>query len=335
MKRLSSMFTISDILRISMVPVLIALAASSARSQSVEEIRLTVGKSIVLDYPADIRQMSTSDPNVIDAVAVSTREVLLNAKAAGNATVVVWSRAGQRNIYSVTVEQNLESLRRLLKETFPNENIQIQSTRDSLALTGEVSAKDIADRALALVAPFGKSIVNNMKVAPAPADKQVLLKVRFAELNRNAQTSFGLNLISTGAGNTIGRITTGQFSAPGATSLGAGSSFTLTDALNVFAFRPDLNLAATLRALQSEGVLQIIAEPNLVTTSGKEASFLVGGEFPVPILQGGGNAGAITIQFREFGIRLTFTPVVTENGTIKMHVKPEVSTIDLNNAVRL
>ena len=85
--------------------------------------------------------------------------------------------------------------------------------------------------------------------------------------------------------------------------------------------------------MQIEGVLQILAEPNLVTTNGKEASFLVGGEFPVPVLQGGGNAGAVTIQFREFGIRLTFNPVVTENGTIKMYVKPEVSTIDLANAV--
>ena len=131
----------------------------------------------------------------------------------------------------------------------------------------------------------------------------------------------------------MGRITTGQFHAPRLLRIGRGTTFSLTDALNIFAFRPDLNLAALLRALQIEGVLQILAEPNLVTTTGKEASFLVGGEFPVPVLQGGGNAGAVTIQFREFGIRLTFNPVVTENGTIKMYVKPEVSTIDLANAV--
>ena len=141
MKRLSSMFKMNDILRISLVPVLLALAAASALAQTVEEMRLTVGKSIVLDYPADVRQMSTSDPAIVDAVAVSTREVLLNAKAAGSATVVIWSRAGQRTIYSINVEQNLEPLRRLLKETFPNETIQIQSTEDSLALTGNVSSQ--------------------------------------------------------------------------------------------------------------------------------------------------------------------------------------------------
>ena len=334
MKRLSSSFSISQALRIGLIPVLVAFSAGSAPAQGVEEMKLTVGKSIVLDYPADIRQMSTSDPAVVDAVAVSTREVLLNAKGAGTATVVVWPREGQRTIYSINVEQNLEPLRRLIKETFPNENIQVQSTKDSLSLTGDVSTRDIADRAIALVTPFGKSIVNNLKIAPPGVDKQIMLKVRFAELNRNAQMQFGLNLISTGAGNTIGRITTGQFSPPRPDRIGGGDSpFTLTDALNVFAFRPDLNLAAVLKALQSEGVLQILAEPNLVTTTGKEASFLVGGEFPVPILQGGGNAGAVTIQFREFGIRLTFNPVVTENGTIKMYVKPEVSTIDLANAV--
>jgi pilus assembly protein CpaC len=225
--------------------LLLILAAASAWAQSVEELRLTVGKSIVLDYPADVRQISTSDPAVVDAVAVSTREVLLNAKAAGSATVVVWSRAGDRTIYSVNVEQNLESLRRLLKDTFPNENIQLQATRDSLALTGQASSKEIADRALALVTPFGKSIVNNLRIAATPVDKQVLLKVRFAELNRTAIQSFGVNLLSTGATGTIGRVTTGQFSPPvpgGVSSAGTEGAFGITDALNIFAFRPDLNL---------------------------------------------------------------------------------------------
>jgi pilus assembly protein CpaC len=315
---------------------LLIVSAASLWAQSAEELRLTVGKSVVLDYPADIRQISTSDPAVVDAVAVSTREVLLNAKATGTATVVVWSRVGDRILYGINVEQNLEPLRRLLKDTFPNENLQVQSTRDSVALTGQVSSKEIADRALALVTPFGKSIVNNLRIAAAPVDKQVLLKVRFAELNRTAIQSFGVNLLSTGAAGTIGRVTTGQFSppAPGGVSSGStGGAFGITDALNLFAFRPDLDIGAAVRALQSEGLLQILAEPNLVTTNGKEASFLVGGEFPVPVLQGGSNAGAVTVQFREFGIRLTFTPVVTDNGTIRMYVKPEVSTLDIANAV--
>ena len=166
--------------------------------------------------------------------------------------------------------------------------------------------------------------------------------MKFAEINRNVATSFGVNLLSTGALNTPGSISTQQFSAGtpskvtgaiGSAVSGTTSSFSLTDALNIFAFRPDLNLGAIIKDLQTKGLLQILAEPNLVTTNGKEASFLVGGEFPVPVVQGGANAGAVTIQFREFGIRLNFLPQVTANHTIKMHVKPEVSTIDLANAV--
>jgi pilus assembly protein CpaC len=316
--------------------LLAALAAATTLSaQSTEELRLTVGKSIVLDYPSDIRQISTSDPAIVDAIAITTREILLHAKSTGLATLIIWSKNGQRTIYSTVVEQNLDQLRRLLKETFPNEDIQVRSTRDSISVTGHVSTKDIADRAVALITPFGKTVVNSMRVAPPPIDRQILLRVKFAELNRNASTALGVNIISTG--NTIGGVTTGQFRPPALTSIGGGSSasqpFTLTDALNIFAFRPDLNLGVFIKALQGEGLLQILAEPNLVTVNGKEASFLVGGEFPVPILQGGGNAGAVTVQFREFGIRLTFLPVLTENNTIKMYVKPEVSTIDLANAV--
>ncbi len=314
------------------------------RDQKAEDLRLYGGKTIVLEYPSDISQISTNDPGVVDAVGVTTREILLEAKASGFATVIVWTKAGDRNIYNVTVDQNLEPLRRLLKETFPNEDIHIQASRDSLSLTGRVSSKDVADRAAVLCAPFVKNVVNMLQLPAAPVDKQILIRVKFAELDRSRETQFGVNLLSTGATNTIGTIGTGQYPAPRptvvagkdpATGLPLQQQFTITDALNIFAFRPDINLGAFIKALQAENILQILAEPNLVTTNGKEASFLVGGEFPIPVLQGGGNAGAVTIQFREFGIRLNFNPIITESGTIKMHVKPEVSSIDSSNAITL
>jgi pilus assembly protein CpaC len=325
------------------LPVALALLSAAVWAQRAENLTITVGKSIVLDYPEDVRQISTSNPDIVDASPATSREILLHGKATGISTVIIWSKSGQRTFYNVTVEQNLEPLRKLLKETFPNEDIHVQASRDSLSLTGRVSSKDVADRAAALsTSTTIKTVVNNLQIVATAADKQILLRVKFAELNRNRSNQFGLNLISTGATNTIGTVTTQQFSPPrpaeltgsiGAATVGTSSTFTISDALNVFAFRPDLNLAATIRALQSEGVLQILAEPNLVTTNGKEASFLVGGEFPIPVLQGGGNAGAVTIQFREFGIRLTFTPVVTDYKSVKMYVRPEVSTIDLANAV--
>lgn len=313
------------------------ISGLAAMGQNVEELRLTIGKSVVIDYPADIGRISTSNPEVADYVAVTTREILIHAKSHGTATLIVWARSGQRAFYAISVEHNLEPIRKILKSTFPAEDIQIQSARDTVSLTGMVTNQIVADRAVALVTPLAKSVVNNMRLAPPKVEKQVLLRVRFAELNRNATRSFGVNLFSTGAGNTIGRTTAGGSAAPNIANIGSGADnkFTLTDALNIFAFRPDINLGAVIKALQAEGVLQILAEPNLVTTNGKEASFLVGGEFPVPILQGGSNAGAVTVQFREFGIRLNFNPQITENGTIKLYVKPEVNTIDLANAVTI
>ena len=324
------------------------LAGAAAGAQPVskaEELQLAVGRSLVLDYPADIARISTSNPEVVDTVAVSLREVLLNAKSQGLATVVIWPKSGPRSIYVITVELNLEPMQKLLRETFPEQDIRVQAARDSVSLTGKVSSKEVAERAAALVAPLAKSVVNNLEIASPGPEKQILLRVKFAELNRAAARSFAVNLLSAGGLNTQGSITTGQtssttFPQPFAYSIpgrieGTTTKFTISDVLNVFAFRPDLNLGAFVRALQSQNLLQILAEPNLVATNGKEASFLVGGEFPVPIVQGGTSVGAVTIMFKEFGIRLNFLPTVTAHKTIRMHIRPEVSTIDLANAVSL
>jgi pilus assembly protein CpaC len=325
-----------EIKQLCLVSVLVAAAASSVFAQGgPEEIRLTIGKSIVIDYPADIARISTSNADIVDASPVTGREVLVHGKAFGTVTLVVWSKAGQRNFYNITVEQNLEPLRKLLKDTFPNEDIHVQSSRDALALTGRVSSKPVSDEAGALAAPFGKTIVNNLQVAEGKAERQVLLRIKFAELDRSAANTFAVNLLSTGATNTIGQVSTGQFSPPSISSVGAGqqTTFTISNALNIFAFRPDLNLGALIEALEQKNLLQTLDEPTLMTTDGKEASFLVGGEFPIPVLQGGANSGAVTIQFREFGVRLTFTPVITGINNIRLHVKPEVSALDYSNAL--
>jgi pilus assembly protein CpaC len=300
-----------------------------------EEIRLTIGKSIVIDYPADIARISTSNPDIVDASPVTGREVLVHGKSFGTVTLVVWSKAGQRNFYNITVEQNLEPLRLLLKETFPTQDIHVQSSRDSLSLTGRVTNKDTADRATALASPFAKTVVNNLQIAEPPMERQVLLRIKFAELSRSASNQFAVNLISTGATNTIGGISTGQTSSSTPAAIGGGQPavFTITNALNIFAFRPDLNLGAFIQALEQKNLLQTLDEPTLITSDGKEASFLVGGEFPIPVLQGGANSGAVTIQFREFGVRLTFTPNITGNNNIRLHVKPEVSALDYSNAL--
>lgn len=329
--------------RIGFTAALMALAAGTCLAQGAEDLRITLGKSIVIDYPADIRQISTSNPEIVDASPITTREILMNAKGLGSATMVVWSKNDQRMFYNVTVDLNLEPLRRILQDTYPSEKIDIHSSRDSITLNGTVSSKDVADRVVALSATFAKTVVNNLQVPLAPVEKQILLRVKFAELDRSVAEQYGVNFLSTGAFKTLGTLSTGQFSSatvtptgiPGPNGSVSAGTISVSDALNFFAFRPDLNIAAFVKALETNNILQILAEPTLVTTNGKEANFLVGGEFPVPILQGGANSGAVTVQFKEFGIRLLFTPLMTGNNTIKLALRQEVSTIDFANAVTL
>ncbi|HVO98848.1 MAG TPA: pilus assembly protein N-terminal domain-containing protein [Bryobacteraceae bacterium] len=321
----------------------LALAAGFGFAQSAEDLRLTIGKSVVIDYPSDIRQISTSNPDVLDASPVTSREILLHGKGLGSATMVVWSKSGQRTFYNCSVDLNLDPLRRMLKDTFPGDDIQVRSSRDTLSLNGSVRSKDDGDRAVAIASAFAKTVINNMGVNVALAEKQILLRVKFAELDRSREIQYGVNLLAN-PGNTIIGSSTGQFSSgaltgsatvPNTGGIASNGNFSITQALNIFAFDPKLNLGAFLKALESEAILQTLAEPNLVTTNGKEASFLVGGEFPVPVVQGGSGAGAVTVQFREFGIRLKFLPVLSDHKTIKIHLNQEVSTLDPSHAVTL
>jgi pilus assembly protein CpaC len=193
-----------------------------------------------------------------------------------------------------------------------------------------------AQRAVSIASTIGKT-VNLLTVDVPAADAQILLKVRFASVDRSASTELGLNLASTGATNTIGTVTTQQFTPPRVQRNPDGTTeLTLSDALNIFLLRPDLNLAATIRALQRKLLLEVLAEPNVLAINGKQASFLAGGEFPFPMLQGGaGGVGQITVQFREFGIRLNFIPTLTPRGTIRLQVAPEVSALDFANGLNI
>jgi pilus assembly protein CpaC len=320
----------------------LALAASLSFAQSAEDLRLTVGKSVVIDYPSDIRQIATSNAEILDASPVTTREILLHGKALGNATLVVWSKSGSRTFYNCTIDLNVDPLRRMLKETFPQDDITVRTSRDTLSLNGSVRNKEEGDRAVAVAGSFAKTVINNLGVNVGQAEKQILLRVKFAELDRVREIQYGVNLLASPGGNLIGS-STGQFSSTALSGTaqvpqaqgGSTAVATITQALSLFAFDPKLNLGAFLKALESQSILQTLAEPNLVTTSGKEASFLVGGQFPVPVVQGGSGAGAVTVQFKEFGIRLKFTPWLTDHKTIKINLQQEVSTLDVADGVTL
>jgi pilus assembly protein CpaC len=303
-----------------------------------EQIVITVGKSHIIETPADIERVAVATDDVVEAVAITQREIVLNAKGPGETSVIIWQHNGAGRLsYNVTVEPSTsktDSLRRRLRAEV-GDTLDVDMVDKSVLLRGLVRSQIDGDKAMAIAAAYGVP-VNLMTIATPSAVPQILLKVRFASVDRSASLSLGMNLLSTGAGNTVGGITTGQFSPPttGSVAAGAPTTFTLTNALNVFLFRPDLNLGATIEALEAKNLVEILAEPNVLAADGVPASFLAGGEFPYPVVQSSTNGiSNVTIQFREFGIRLNFTPTITPRGTIKLEVAPEVSSLDYANGL--
>ena len=328
--------------------LLLGLAAASAQTGpgTPRELNLVAGKSVILDSPVEVVRASVADPEVVEAVGVSPTEVLLNGKKPGQTSVILWQKSGNRLFFDVTVkprpqpeDARIGVLERELGKAVPGEKIEFRVEGDTVYLHGAVDSLNEAERAAAIAGSvLGKDakVVNLLHVAVPETEPQILLKVRFAEVDRSAIQELGANIVSTGATNTIGSVTTGQFTPPRPTGSVAAGVFTLSDALNVFLFRPDLDLAATIRALQQKKLVEVLAEPNVLAANGKDASFLAGGEFPYPVVQGGGVGGNVfvTIQFREFGIRLGFTPYITPRGSIRLRVEPEVSALDYANGLQ-
>lgn len=317
---------------------------ASSRDSS-NDLFLTVGKSVLVDCAHPIVRISVGLGDVAEATATSPSEVLVNGKAAGETSLIVWETGGERQFFNVTVRPSssvandrLDTLRRELRTELPGQALKISSEGGLVFLRGTVKDLNSSDRAVQIAATAGK-VVNLLYVDVPTADPQILLKVRFASVDRSLTNQLGMNLFSTGATNTIGTVSTGQFSTPTVSlpSASTTATATISDALNLFFFRPDLNLGATIQALESRGLVQVLAEPNVLAENGKQASFLAGGEYPYPVVQGslGGNSGAVTVQFKEYGVRLNFIPTITPRGTIRLQVAPEVSSLDFTNAVRI
>ncbi len=316
--------------------------SQGAPSSGPEALHLIVDRSLVVTSPVQITRVSLANPNICDAVVVSPTEILLNGKSAGATSLVIWGQSGQMQTFDVYVDLDVLDLTGDIRNTFPNEQVKVTVSKNIVTLSGHVSSAAVADKILELaqsMVPRKEDVVSLLEV-PAPPTGEVLLKVRFAEVDRSAIRQLGVNIMSLPGAKNIGSISTGEYYPPAISGqLGASTGgFTLGSLLNVFIFRPDINLAATIQALQNNNLLQILAEPNVLTESGKEASFLSGGEFPFPILQstgGGGSIPAITIQFRQFGIRLDFTPTILPDDEIHLKVAPEVSSLDYSNALTI
>src|SRR5665213_122438 len=301
-----------------------------------DRLHLLVGRSLVISSPTRVKRVSIADPNIVDAIVISPYQVLLNGKTPGGVSLIIWDESDQSQTFEIFVDQDILGLSQKIREVFPNEPIRIEASKDLVMISGHASTKAVQEQILAIVSAVAPKVVNLMEAPTAPTTGEILLQVRFAEVDRSALTAFGVNLFYGGANN-VASTSTQEFAAPTLVNPTPSSAgFGLSDLLNMFYFRPDLNLGATIRDLQQKNIIQILAEPNLLTATGKEASFLAGGEFPYPVVQGGvGNTNAITIQFREYGVRLTFTPTIMDNGQIHLKVKPEVSALDYSNALTI
>jgi pilus assembly protein CpaC len=320
-----------------------APAAQAGGRDSANDLSIIVGKSALVDFTKPVIRVAVGLGDVAEATAVSPTEVMVNGRAPGNTSLIVWEQGGERQFFNVAVhpsraasEDTLTSLRRELRMALPGQNVTVASENNLVFLRGTVNDLSSSDRAVQMASSAGK-VVNLLYVnVPAPP-QQILLKVRFASVDRNNSRQLGLNLFSTGAANTIGTVTTGQFTPPSVSSPSTSPVATISDALNIFLFRPDINLGATIKAMEQQGLAEVLAEPNIIAEDGKQASFLAGGEYPYPTVQGtaGGVGGAITISFKEYGIRLNFIPTITPRGTIRLQVAPEVSALDFANAVTI
>jgi pilus assembly protein CpaC len=346
------------------MPASAAPAAASAPTEAnvadPNSVRLLVGRSTLINIGTPISRVSLTSAEVADALVTAPDQLLVHGKVPGSISMFVWSRnGGGVKRFEVVVSRDLARLNEQLQQLFPGEHIEAQSNGKQVVLAGNVSRKEYADKAVAVAAGYvdGKdAVVNLLAAQPGPPSSQVLLRVRFAEVNRSAMTEAGMSIFTSPLGihNNIGRVTTEQFPSAGFKELewskadtatkkwsdfgsdvaSASGKLDFSDFLNLFLLNEKYDLGVLIRALKSRGLFQSLAEPNLVAESGKEASFLAGGEFPVPVAQGSGAAVAVSVQYKEFGVRLNFTPTVI-GDRVHLKVKPEVSTLDFGNAVVL
>jgi len=317
------------------------------QSQSVQgsaPLRVMVGKSLLINTTERLKRISITDPAIAWAQAITPTQILVHGKSPGEISLLIWDELERSRSFDLRVDVDVSACAEEEHRVFPEEQIIVTASRAAIVLSGHVSTEDVVKRAGDLANAYSPKVVNVLTFGPVGA-QEVLLQVKFAEVDRTAITQLGVNFVSTGAGNFIGTTTTGQFGGFGPQTLTqtrtpngtitTTSGETLNNVLNLFLFRPDINFGAVIQALQSKNLLQILAEPNLIAVNGKEASFLAGGQFPFPIVQPGNGFTAVTISFKEFGVRLQFTPVITPNGYIHLKVAPEVSTLDFANALTI
>lgn len=296
-----------------------AWVEASAETVSVEA-KVVKDGNITLKSDIPFSEVRVAESSIADVVILTNRSFLVTGKTRGKTSVMIYD-TNKRLLDVINVEVNLDvqGLKKSLFETFPKEQIEVRRLAGKIYLSGDVTTSRIAEQAEKIAAAFSskEDVTNGLVIRDS---HQVMLEVRFVEATRSAIKELGVGLLIQQAG---------QFSfASGVGSIGGSSAATalLQDTIGA------TNIDVKIDALEESGTIRTLAEPNLISMSGETASFLAGGEFPIPI---SGQNGEVTITYRQFGVGLAFTPTVLDDGLINLKVKPEVSQLDPTNSVRV
>jgi pilus assembly protein CpaC len=321
------------------LPVMMAFAASAASAETAGVsppggLEITLGKSVVVESPVAITRASLANPTVADAVVLSPRQIYVTGAGVGVTNLTLWqSDTEVYKIYSINVHPDLSELKEQVYQLFPEETgVRVSTSRDHITVSGTVSSPARLAHVLAVAEAYAPGkVVNLLQVGGV---QQVMLEVRVAEMNRDLIRRLGINIgYLSASGNEFAATTLGGISSALGSSVtgGFGVIPVAANALLHFTAGGD-DWTVFFDALKENGLAKILAEPTLVALSGQEASFLAGGEFPVPVPQ---SLGTTTILFKKFGVGLTFTPTVLGGNVISMRVAPEVSELDFKNAIVL
>jgi pilus assembly protein CpaC len=311
-----------------------------------DAIHIVVGHSLFLNSRSRLKRVYVADPAVLNSITLTPNQIIVTAMTPGVSSLILLDEVGQAQSYVVSSDLDVQGLRTAIAKATGQDatnTVSVEGSGDRVLLSGKVGSEAIAASAVKLATLYSKDVANSLIIAPGHP-KQVRLKVRILEVDRSKLTQLGINLFNPG-GNTsfLASTTTSQFPSNSTLSSGSGGNtsfgtLTTSNPLNFLLYSSKLNLGATVQDLETKNVLQILAEPTITTISGQKADFLSGGEFPFPVIQPGGGSGtsaSVTIQFRPYGVKLEFTPIVNDDGTIRLKVAPEVSALDYTNAVTI
>jgi len=319
-----------------MAAVMMSLTAVEVRSEQTldtllpknEKLNIVVNKSHLILLQQAAERVSVVNPEIADVQIIDPNQILVNAKTVGETGMIIWTEGGAHRAIDLVVQWNIEPIQAALLTMLPDEAIEVVSLADGVALKGQIRDIESMDKAVEIATSYSPKVINLLSI---PGQQQVMLRVKVAEVAKNFREQLGFDFLYTnedGFGGSIpNNLTTGTY----------GTGFPdveLTDAVSLFFGLPNADLFGFIQALKTKGLIYILAEPNLIARSGETANFLAGGEYPIPVVQGGGLSNSVTVEYKEYGVRLNFTPTIVSVGMIHLDITPEVSDLDFANGVQ-